>query len=1021
MLEPTYPTTDQIVVDCGATHHMFNNIKFFTDHPRSISSEVATGDSQSQLRAIGIGKVTLKCNDKIVKLENCLLVPSLKCNLISMMELFKNQLTVHRQNNTFSLISNNELLLTGEIINRLMYINYNLPSPLLTTSEKHHWHNRLGHPGPAVLKYLGLFNEETSCLICETNKAHRLPFNHHFDPAPNPMDLIHIDLVGPITPPSLSGFKYLLTIVDQSTSFKIIKFLKKKSESFDQFVIAKNLMENQQNKKMKKLTSDRGGEFVNEKFKRLSEECGFIHILSPPDTPEHNGYAERCNRTILEKARCLMGMANLPNEYWAEAINTSVFLSNLSPTASRKNNSPYQLADLKVTVTRNAIFNENIFPYVNGGRSKTPWNVKEVFDQPTNDLHLSLSETNSPTTENDNSLTNIMPQTDDNMNSPNESPPEQTDSFDDESMIENTCQPMPPIDGQQTNRADRTPRLKVIGPRHPTIITSDVDPIHILPYSRRPASYLTKSEETPSTYHGALKSDNKSEWMKAIEKELSTMDKMDVWDIIDLKKEYKLVGTTWVFKLKRNHLNQIIERKACLCAQGFTQTPGIDFNNTYAPTGRLNSLRALIAHAFINKLDFHQVDVKSAFLNAPLTEVVYLSIPQGLNIDRHQFCLRLKKAIYGLKQAPLAWYTRLKFWLQSVRFMTCKLDPCIFHRKDPEDLWIYVHVDDFALFRKNLHIFKKEIHDEFDIKDMGPADLLLGIKINQQEKSITLDQHHFIEALLDSYGMQDFKAVSTPLVPNKHLGPATEDKRNAFDSVQVNFRSAVGSINYLSTATRPDLSFAVSSLSQYLEKPGIQHWKEFLHVLRYLQSTREVGLCYSRIGRPGLVAFSDADWGNCRVTRRSTSGFLAQLHGCLIFWKMRKQPSVSISTAKAEYKSLCDLTSELLWFRQWCQEACIFQFDAAITIWEDNQSCINTANGSCNLNNKRMKHVDIQLHFVKEAIEADLIRLQYASTANMLADFLTKSVPKPTLQRALTELGVCRLGVRGDVEKQKPQ
>ncbi|MBW0504462.1 hypothetical protein O181_044177 [Austropuccinia psidii MF-1] len=413
-----------------------------------------------------------------------------------------------------------------------------------------------------------------------------------------------------------------------------------------------------------------------------------------------------------------------------------------------------------------------------------------------------------------------------------------------------------------------------------------------------------KSEETLSTYHSGLKSDKKSECMKAIGKELLTMDRLDGCDIIDLKKEYKLVGTMWVFKLRRNHLNQVIEHKARLCAQGFTQTPGIDFNNTYALTGRLNSIRALIAHACINKLDFHQIDIKSAFLNAPLNKKVYLSIPQGLSIDCCRYCLRLKKAIYGLKQAPLAWYTRLKLWLQSVGFMTCKLDLCVFHRKDPEHLWIYVQVDYFALFGKNLHIFKKEIHYKFDIKDMGPADLLLGVKINQQEESITLDQHHFIKSLLDSYSMQDCKAESTPLVPNEHLVPATEDERNAFNSVQVNFRSAIGSINYLSTATHPDLSFAMSSLSQYLEKPGIQHWKAFLHVLRYLQGTWEVRLCYSQDGRPGLIAFSDADWGNCWVTRRSTSGFLAQPHGCLIFWKTRKQPSVSISTAEAGYKSL---------------------------------------------------------------------------------------------------------------------
>ncbi|MBW0465595.1 hypothetical protein O181_005310 [Austropuccinia psidii MF-1] len=221
-----------------------------------------------------------------------------------------------------------------------------------------------------------------------------------------------------------------------------------------------------------------------------------------------------------------------------------------------------------------------------------------------------------------------------------------------------------------------------------------------------------------------------------------------------------------------------------------------------------------------------------------------------------------------------------------------------------------------AIFEKNVQQFKEEIDKEFSIKDIGPAELLLGVKIHQMDGCITLYQQHFVDSLLDLY---------------------------------------------------------------------------------------------------------DADWGNCRLTQRSTSGYLAQLHGCLICWKTRKQPLVSISTAEAEYKLLCDLTSELLWFQKWCQEADIFHFNNAITVWEDNQSCIKTANGNCNLNTKRMKHVEIQLHFVKEAIKNQLIELSYTPTLDMLADFLTKAVPKLTLHRALEALGVLRLGLRGGVEKQSHQ
>ncbi|MBW0495264.1 hypothetical protein O181_034979 [Austropuccinia psidii MF-1] len=268
--------------------------------------------------------------------------------------------------------------------------------------------------------------------------------------------------------------------------------------------------------------------------------------------------------------------------------------------------------------------------------------------------------------------------------------------------------------------------------------------------------------------------------------------------------------------------------------------------------------------------------------------------------------------------------------------------------------------------------------------------------------------------------MQNCKIVSTPLVPNEYLSPATKDERKTFNEMGINFRSAVGSINYLSTATHPDLSHAVSSLSQYLEKPGIQHWKAFLHVLKYLRGTPELGLHYNGQCNPGLIAFTNADWGNCQLTQRSTSRYLTQLHGCLVFWKTRRQPLVSISTAEAEYKSLCNLTSELLWFQQWCQEAGLFHFNSAIIVWEDKQSRIKTANGNCNLNTKRMKHVDIQLHFVEEEIKNQLIELRYAPTSHMLAEFLTKAVPKLTLQRALHALRVFRLGLRGGVEKQKP-
>ncbi|MBW0478456.1 hypothetical protein O181_018171 [Austropuccinia psidii MF-1] len=283
---------------------------------------------------------------------------------------------------------------------------------------------------------------------------------------------------------------------------------------------------------------------------------------------------------------------------------------------------------------------------------------------------------------------------------------------------------------------------------------------------------------------------------------------------------------------------------------------------------------------------------------------------------------------------------------------------------------------------------------------------MLGVKIHQMRDGIRLDQQHVTEALLDQYGMNACKIVVTPLTPNEHIHPATTEEVTSFMNLKTNYRSAIGRINYLSSATRPDLSFAVSTLSQYLKTPGLKNWQAFLHVLKYLSGSRDQGLYYPRQTSKTITAFSDADWGNCNVICRSTTGYLTCFHQCLVFWKTHKQPSVSISPEEAEYKSLCDITSELLWFKQWCEEARVVKLESPICIYKDNQACIKTANGDCNLNNKHLKHVDIQLHFIKEVIKNKVVSLHYIPSAQMLADFLKKSVSKDMLERSLQSLSV---------------
>ncbi|MBW0535815.1 hypothetical protein O181_075530 [Austropuccinia psidii MF-1] len=908
----------QLVVDCGATHHMFHLEEVFASLSKDTVISVTTGDSSSNLIAKGTGTVNLCSNDLVLSLPNSLFVPKLNCNLVSLLKSFDKELIIKRNKESFTLITKGKEILRGNIENNLMKVDYHLPTSLKMCAEENPWHERLGNASDSVIKSMGLSLSDKSCEVCNLNKIHRLPFKDDFEQANLPLDCVHIDLVGPISPPSISGYRYFLTIVDQATSYKIICFLKNKFDAFGQFSTTKKMMETQHDRLLKRLTSDQGGEFMKSHFKQLSDECGFIHSFSPAYTPEHNGFAKRANQTILEKTWCMLNASNLPKNYWAKAVSTATLLSNYTPTPSGHNHSPYALwTKLAPRIKKLRIFGCQSFlmtPKEHREWKLSPSGAEEQQDKETIPFSVSWDAVEGQAVVDEFHMLLECALEPDNQESVDEILP----------VNETTSPPL-----------TRASRIKIIGPRHPTLICSDIDQQNILSHSRRAGALLTAADETPQTFKAAISGDAKEVWSTAINKELQSMERRRVWDVVDLDPSYKLVGTTWVFKTKKDHLGEVTEHKARLCAQVFTQTAGIDFEKTYSPTGRLNSLRTLIAYAASNDLLFHQIDVKSAFLNAPLSETVYLSLSQGMKGDKRRICLRLNKAIYGLKQAPLAW---------------------------DHPIWLYVHVDNRAIFGKEVEAFEAQIAGEFEIKDIGAADLMLGVKISQDKGCITLDQQHYAESLIKLY--------------------ATLEEIAEFNS-----------------------------LRQFLDRPGIKHWQGFLHVLRYLSGSQDLGLTYGRKAQYGVSAYSDADWGNCQTTRRSVTGYLACFNQCLVIWKTRKQPTVSLSTAKAEYRSLCDLTLELLWLQQWCQECGLAHSDGPIPVHEDNQGCINTANGDSNVNGRHMKHVDIQLHFVKEAIKCGRIQLRYTPSREMLADFLTKSVPKPVLIHALDCFGVFCLGL----------
>ncbi|MBW0473124.1 hypothetical protein O181_012839 [Austropuccinia psidii MF-1] len=487
-------------------------------------------------------------------------------------------------------------------------------------------------------------------------------------------------------------------------------------------------------------------------------------------------------------------------------------------------------------------------------------------------------------------------------------------------------------------------RIRSIGPRHPTLITGDVSEANILPYQRR-AHQTVETSKVPNNYQKAINSRDGNRWKEAISKELNNMEKLEVWTIRDKTPKDHPIPCTWVFKVKEDDQKRVIEHKARLCAQGFHKIQGLDYSQTFSPTGQISLLQALISNAAFNNLQFHQMDVKSVFLNAPLNESICLAVPEGIDIPKTKV-LHLKKETCGLKQAPLAWYNHLAKWLISVGFACSLSDSCVFYRGGSQLIWIYVHVDNLAIFGPNIKAFKEEIQGKFNMKDLGKANLLLGIKILHNEAGFSLLQEHYIKNIAKHYNITSLTPVNTPLKPGLQLTKATKGEIETFQKLGLNYRSIIGALNYINTNTRPEISFAISHLSQFLERPSLKHWEASLQVLRYLYHTKEKTLSYHNKGKCNIISYADADWGNSLIDQRSMGGYTLFLNHHLISWRTKKQQNISHSTTKVEYKSLSDASKEILWFQQLLQEINLEVPGNIPTLYNDNKGAIDLAHSN---------------------------------------------------------------------------
>ena len=485
------------------------------------------------------------------------------------------------------------------------------------------------------------------------------------------------------------------------------------------------------------------------------------------------------------------------------------------------------------------------------------------------------------------------------------------------------------------------------------------------------------------------------------------------WTLTRRPQGKNVIGSTWTFKIKEKSDGSIERYKARLCARGDTQKPE-DYSAIFAPVIKFTTIRMLLALACKFNLEVHQMDVGNAYLNAAVTEDIYMHQPQGYKIrgpNGEELVCKLKKGLYGLKQAGRNWNDHIDAWMTKAGFTRCKADYCVYVRQtQTKTLIVGLYVDDLIIVSNCITImkaFKTAISAAFKMKDMGELEWILGMKVtrDRQAGTLSLDQEKYINDTLHQFDMQNAVPTKTPADAGARLSkkqsPTTEDTSDPQYTSITTYRALVGKLVYAMVGSRPDIAFAVSQCSRFFSAPGKVHAHAARRILRYLKGTAKVGLTFGNIKKQGsdLYAYCDSDWAQCPDTRRSTSGYIVMLHGAAIAWLSKRQPTVALSSAEAEYVTACFAAQEVQFIRQLLMEIG-YETKGPTTIFCDSQSAMHMIS---NPTAGRAKHIDIKAHFVKETQERGTTSFVYINTTENAADFMNKALngPKTTEYRNL--------------------
>ncbi|KAJ9567714.1 hypothetical protein OSB04_003680 [Centaurea solstitialis] len=725
-------------------------------------------------------------------------------------------------------------------------------------------------------------------------------------------------------------------------------------------------------RKIKFLRSDRGGEYLSDEFDNHLMECGIVSQLTPPYTPQMNGHALETAAHILNRAPT-KSVEKTPYELWkGPYLNTGISSWKISYDSNHSivrcikfhlNRYPkttvgyyfYNPEENKVFVARNGKFLEEKF--LSSGNTR-----KDV------DLQVVDEENTTPIVEPEIQHENVEPQSE-------------------------------PIEEVQTQDLRRSSRVRQEPDRYLGFLVS------------QDSGDLNE----PTSYGEAVSGSESEQWQEAMKAEMQSMYDNQVWELTDMPQHCRAVGRKWVFKKKTDMDGNVHTFKAKLVAKGFTQTHGIDYDETFSPVAMVKSIRILMAISAYFNYEIWQMDVKTAFLNGKLTEDVYMEQPEGFVDPKNpnKVC-KLLKSIYGLKQASRSWNLHFDERIKEFGFAKSEFEPCVYTKFSGSIVtFLVLYVDDILLIGNDvptLQSVKSWLSKCFQMKDLGEAAYILGIKIyrNRSRRLIGRSQSTYIDKILKKFRMDESKKGFIPMqhgiVLSKTQCPISSQDQDKMKSVP--YASAIGSIMYAMLCTRPDVAYSVSVTSRYQQNPGEPHWVAVKKILKYLRRTKDMFLVFGGSeDEISVNGYSDASFQTDIDDFRSQLGYIFTLNGGAISWKSSKQDTIADSTTEAEYIAASDAAKEAVWLRNFLSDLrVVASVSRPIDILCDNSGAVAQAKEP--REHHKSRHVLRKYHLIRDIIGRGDVRICKIPTEENVADPLTKPLARVKHEAHANSIGM---------------